>query len=272
MGIPNSGDYETFLKEFSYELEDINGVSFFIYGSKLREDFVPGVSDLDGFLVLDDNFVTNKDTIKDLSRGLEASLRHSNQLIKAKFNVLDKGIAKDGRFLIYPKSFVDVFKKSAVKIYGRYDINDMASFDYKNSDLTSEAITELNSISHNLNRVRKSFLYKYANAYSEKKDFYASDADSPLKRLTQLPGQLIYLSIGVLITKKDEASQEFFEKFSNYSDSFVINHANQIMQNPVKYNSFLESEECFAFSLNCLTEMERMIQAYVEKFPNVRKN
>ena len=272
MGIPNSEDYEKFLQEFSYELEDINGVSFFIYGSKLREDFVPGVSDLDGFLVLDDNFVTNKDAIRDLSQGLESSLSQSNKLIRAKFNVLDKGIAKDGRFLIYPKSFVDVFKKSAVKIYGGYNINDMASFDYKNSDLTSEAITELNSISHNLNGVRKSFLYKYANAYSEKKDFYVCDADSPLKRLTQLPGQLIYLSTEVLIENKEQALQEFFKKFPEYSDPFVINHVNQIMKKPVKYNSFLESEECFSFSLNCLTEMENMIQAYAKKFPNAKKN
>ena len=41
------------------------------------------------------------------------------------------------------------------------------------------------------------------------------------------------------------------------------------MNDPINYESFLESEMCFSFSLDCLSEMERMIQIYVEKFPKL---
>ena len=51
MPIPTSSDYETFLNELSNQLKDNKGISFFIYGSHLRQDFVPGVSVIDGFFV-----------------------------------------------------------------------------------------------------------------------------------------------------------------------------------------------------------------------------
>jgi hypothetical protein len=262
MAIPTSVDYETFLKEFSDELKHIKGFSFFIYGSHLREDFVPGVSDLDGFIVLDDSFVTNKNSIKSLATSLDSSLRKSNPSIKTQFNILDKAIAQDGRFLTYSKNYVDFFKNKAVKISGKYDLEKMNGFDYKNSELIS--------ISHNLSKVRQGFLYNDFNYYSNKKDFYESDIKSPLKKLVQLPKQLINLSEGRLIEDKEEALNEFLKEFPNYQGYFVRS-VNELMKDSVKYEAFLDEEGCVAFSLDCLSEMEKMIRVYIEKFPSPRE-
>jgi hypothetical protein len=258
MEIPTQIDYENFLKEFSDELKSIKGVSFFIYGSHLRNDFVPGVSDIDGFLVLDDDFVTNKNSIKSLASSLSNALKKSNTSIKAQFNVLDKGIALDGRFLAYSRDYVDFFKKNAVRRFGKYNLENMNGFDYKNSELIS--------ISHNLHKVRQGFLYNNFNYYSNKKDFYEGDIKSPLKKLVQLPKQLINLLEGRLIEDKEESLNEFLKRFTNYSGSFVRG-VNALMKDPLKYEDFLNEEGSFNFSLDCLSEMEKMIKVYVEEFP-----
>jgi hypothetical protein len=136
----------------------------------------------------------------------------------------------------------------------------MNGFDYKNSELTS--------ISHNLHKVRQGFLYKDFNYYFEKKDFYEQDVKSPLKKLVQLPKQLINLSKDILIEDKDESLKEFLKEFPNYNGSFVKS-VNKIMKDSIKYADFLEQEGCIAFSLDCITEMEKMIKVYTEKFPKV---
>jgi hypothetical protein len=261
MTIPTSADYETFLKEFSDELKHIKGVSFFIYGSHLRDDFVPGVSGIDGFLVLDDFFVTDKDAIGKLASNLDSSLRKSNINIKTKFNVLDKGIALDGRFLTYSKNYVDSLKSNAVRKFGKYELENMNGFDYKNPELTS--------IANNLNDVRKGFLYNNFNYYSQKRDFYEKDMKSPLKKLAQLPKQLINLSTGILFEDKDESFNEFLKRFPEYYDDSLVRRVNALMKDPVKYESFWDDDGCFRFSLDCLSEMEKMIKIYTEKFPKV---
>ena len=262
MEIPTSIDYETFLKEFSDGSKHIKGVTFFVYGSQLRDDFVPGVSDIDGFLVLDDDFITNKNSIKSLARILSDSLKESNTRIKTQFNILDKGIALDGRFLAYSKNYVDFFKKSAVRIFGKYNLDNMNGFDFKNSELTS--------ISHNLHKVRQGFLYNDFNHYLKKQDFYDGDLTSPLKKLAQLPKQLINLAEGKLYEDKDKSLNVFLEKFPKYNGSFASD-VNRLMKDSVKYESFLGEEGCVSFSSDCLTEMEKMIQMYVEKFPEPRE-
>jgi hypothetical protein len=263
MRIPDAIDYRTFLREFLDELKLYGGVSFFTYGSHLRDDFVAGVSDIDGFLMLDKSFITDKDLIGELATSLSSSLKRSNWKIKTQFNVLDRGIAKDGRFLAYSKNYVDFFKKNAVRVYGDYNLEEMNGFDYKNAELTS--------IAHNLHKVRQGFLYNDAHNYFKKKDFYESDLKSPLKKLAQLPKQLLNLSKGVLYQEKDNSLEEFLKEFPEYEGSFVRD-VNRIMKDSVKYERFLDEEESIYFSKECLTEMEKMIKVYVEKFPKPREN
>lgn len=263
MTIPTRIDYKDFLREFSNGLKSIKGVSFFTYGSHLRRDFVPGVSDIDGFIILEDNFITDKSIISRLADNLSLSLKISNPKIKAQFNILDKGTALDGRFLSYSKDYVDFFKRSAVRVYGNYNLEEMKGFDFKNAELTS--------IAHNLHKVRQGFLYNDFNNYFDKKDFYENDLKSPLKKLAQLPKQLLNLSKGVLIEDKEGSLEKFLIEFPKYKGSFV-KEVNKLMKDSVRYEDFLNKEVNFNFSLDCLTEMERMIQVYVEQFPNPREN
>ena len=257
MEIPHKEDYEKFLYEFSDGLKSIKGISFFIYGSYLRDDFVPGVSDLNGFIVLNDSFVANKNSIITLAKNRVNALEHSNNRIKTKFNILDKGIASDGRFLVYSADYVDFLKKNAVKKYGEYNLEDMVGSNYESAEQVS--------IFNNLNDIRKGFFYNQVNSYSNKKDFY----EAAIKKLSQLPKQLIKLSQDKLIEKKDESLETFLKEFPKYKNNPIIKTVQSLMIDPVNYESFLESEGCFSFSLDCLSEMERMLQVYVEKFPKL---
>jgi hypothetical protein len=257
MEIPHKEDYEKFLYEFSNELKSIKEISFFIYGSYLRDDFVPGVSDLNGFLVLNDPFITNKDTITSLASILDNSLKVSNTRIRTKFNIFDKGIAADGRFLVHSKDYVDFLKKNAVRKYGEYDLEDMDGSDYKSPERVS--------ISSNLNNIRKGFFYREFNHYLNKRDFY----EEVIMKLSQFPRQLINISGEKLIEEKEDSLKAFLKNFSEYKDSSLVNRVNELMKDPFKYEFFLEREEGFPFSLKCLTEMETMIKVYVEKFPKM---
>jgi len=262
MEIPTLADYKTFLDEFSSGLESIKGISFCIYGSYLRNDFVPGVGDINGFLVLNDSFVTNKNSITSLASILANSLTKSNTRIRTKFNILDRGIAGDGRFLVYSKDYVDFLKKNALVKFGEYNLEDMNGSDYGNGELVS--------ISSNLNNVRKGFFYREFNHYLNKSDFYK---DVSIK-LSQFPRQVINLSEGKLIEKKEDALKEFLNKFSEYKDSSLIDEVNELMQDSTKYEKFFDQErfsedEYLSFSLKCLTEMEKIIKVYVEKFPKM---
>jgi hypothetical protein len=261
MEIPHKEDYEKFLNEFSNGLKFIKGISFFIYGSYLRDDFVPGRSDVNGFLVLNDDFVTNKNSINSLADILIKSLDDSNKNIITKFKVLDKGTALDGRFLTYSEDYVGFLKKNAIIKSGKYNLEDMNGSDYKNPERVS--------ISNNLNDIRKGFFYNEFNYYLNKRDFY----DNVIKKLSQLPRQLITLSENKLIEKKDESLETFSKEFPDY-DCFFMKEVNELMNDSIKYENFFNEEhlsenECFSFSLKCLTEMERMIKVYTEKFPKV---
>ena len=257
MEIPHKEDYEKFLYEFSSGLKYVKGISFFIYGSYMREDFVPGISDLNGFLILNDFFITNKSSLTALSSIRVNALENSNNRIKTKFNVLDKGIAEDGRFLVYSADYVDFLKKNAVKKYGEYNLENMNGDNYDNAEQVS--------ILNNLNDIRKGFFYNEVKSYSNKKDFY----ESAIKKFVMLPKQLINLSKNELIEKKEESLETFLKEFPEYKEIPVLKTVQSLIIDPVKYESFLESEACFSFSLECLTEMEKMIKVYVEKFPKL---
>lgn len=252
MAIPIKEDYENFLEEFKKGLESIKGVSFFIYGSYLRSDFAPGISIIDGFIVLDDLFTTNK-KINSLAGILINSLNKSNNNIRTKFKVLDKGTASDGRFLTYSNDYVKSLRSNAVKKYGNYNLEDMNGLDYPSR--------ELDSIANNLNDVRKGFLYNTFKSDPDKKDF-------PLRKLLQLPKQLINLSEKKLIEEKDESLKKFSNMFPLYNSLFVENIV-ELMKDPVKYEEFFSKDENLNSSIECLTEMERMIKAYVGKFPKI---
>lgn len=259
--IPIKEDYDKFLEILSEETKGLDkNISFFLYGSKLRKDFVPGVSDLDGFFVFEDFFVTNKETLFELSEILYSSLKKSHKGIKTQINVLDKATSLDGRFLTYPKNYVDYFKDHSLRFFGNYDLNEMNGFNYKNS--------ELNSISHNLTKVRQGFLY-YPTNYFLNKEIFLKNFKSPIKKLAQLPKQILILMGEGMIEEKDNSLEKFCEIFHEYDNDF-IKQVDLLLGDSKKYNQlFNDKENSFEIYSQSITEIEKIIKLYVKKFPKV---
>jgi predicted nucleotidyltransferase len=252
-------DYEKFIENFGRKVDEINpSISFYIYGSYLRKDFTPGVSDLDGFLVMNDYFITDQNELSLMSMDLENALYDSNPDIKVQFNVLDKGNSNDGRFLAYSKDYTDYLKKNSKKIWGSYNLENLNGIEYKHS--------ELSSISHNLHKLRQNFLYWDNNQSKNNFESIKKTVYSPLHNLARLPKQIINLVSGNLVEDKTEALQEFKKYFPTFETGFIRGIDDLLKDNEL-YNNFPERERCYAISKDCLTEMERIIGMYVERFP-----
>jgi len=251
--------YAEFIKNFSDKIKSVDEkTSFFIYGSYLRRDFVPGVSDLDGFLILDDGLVTSKDDLRSLSYGLMETSKLFPK-VKFQFNVLDWDSSLDGRFLTYTKDYTDFFKKNAEKICGNFNIDAMLGFMYKSAIL--------NSISHNLSKLRQNFLYYDFNRFLGNVQSIEKTIYSPLGSLARLPKQFCLLTGGQLIESKEDSLEQFKINFPNYMDNGFFKELFSLLKDERKYKDFHNSKGGLMFSLECLTEMEKMIRIYAGKFP-----
>src|SRR3989344_3182449 len=107
MKFPSLEDYEYFIQRFSDNISMRHPTTcFYIYGSFIREDFVPGRSDIDGGLILNSNFILPK---------------------------------QDGRFLAYDDTYADFLKIKAEIHAGPDFVREMCGLNYSRDSLRSAA-------------------------------------------------------------------------------------------------------------------------------------
>lgn len=249
-----------FLRDFSRDIfKEHKGVSFFVYGSIMRDDFSPKGSDIDGFFVFDNDFITDKGVLMDISKTLNFHVRRKGFNLENEFVILDKGTCSDVRFLVYSKDYVDFLKENSYKVFGDFNLDSLKGFEYKHS--------QLGSVAWNLDGMRKGFL-NYSLNKSQNNDYILNQTlKEPIKKLASLPKQLINLGFGKLIQSKRRALDLFLDTFPDYDGGFA-NKNFESLYGPSSYNPFNNSEKDLEYSLRCLTEYEKMIKCYVEKFPN----
>ncbi|MDD5133454.1 MAG: hypothetical protein PHD81_04450 [Candidatus Nanoarchaeia archaeon] len=251
-------DYDKFVEDFSKKLKNHKDVCFYLYGSYTTGNCDYGRSDIDGGLILNNQFITDKEKMLDISNSLcECLIEHP---IEEQFNVLDRGTNLDGRFLSYTKDYTDWIKNHGKVIKGdeKY-ISELNGHDFKSNILYST--------SFNLRFLRNSLLKSRFNV-KKNQDVLAKDFERYLKTFTGLPKKLIYLRTGELLDRRFVAQDKIKELLGH--DPFYLNETNQILSNIKKLEKFSKDPGIVISILTeSLTDFELMIKEYVCKYPEI---
>ena len=269
MNFPERQDYDLFIRKLSSAVsERFPFTCFYLYGSYTRnDDFVPGRSDIDGGFIFDMEFITGRKEIGLLSTSLHTTLEEaekrigilpSNPGISVNFNLMDRGINRDGRFLAYDDSYTGYLKEHAIISSGPDFVKEMKGLNYKRESLRSAA--------YNLRKVRNGLLTYFLDLRKNPAKAQKSILSS-IDNLWAMPKKLLE-SLGKEPEFERGAFFETFrEIFPEYNDQ-SYRKSSELRANARSYYGVL-SERNLAFNLatEILNATEEMIQAYVKRFP-----
>ncbi len=123
-----------------------SNISFFVFGSYLRSDFVAGRSDIDCMLCFPDDVTINKFELMDLARTYADAKCQPLQI-----SICDTVTARDGRFNPYNKTFKQYFKSEGSAFFGP---NYTPEFSYDQLDHP-----ESEALRYNFRKVRQGLFY-----------------------------------------------------------------------------------------------------------------
>lgn len=255
-------DYENFTNHFSSLLTThFPNVCFYGYGSFSEKSYVPGTSDIDGGIILPENFITDKKRIREISDLLKISLELFP--IFPQLNLLDSGSNADGRFLSYTNSYTDWVKENGV-VYSGPDLRDtLNGLNHKSG--------ELSEIAFNFRRIRNSLLEASLNIdkSSNEEGNFSTSLEKAVRTLAALPKKLLILQNGRVIPKKSEAYQNL-EDALPIPDSSTLKYAQKLLRSLKKFKQVLDNApQSRDFYEQILTQFEQVLKTYVETFPEI---
>ena len=260
MNFPKKEDYEKFIHGFSGSLPKDS--CFYLYGSFIRgSDFTPGRSDLDGGIILDVDFITPFKTTLQIAKSLRHFLFLSsppNFELNPNFNLMTRGINREGRFLAYDDAYTDYLKENAQIVTGPDFVSEMNGMNYKRECLRSAA--------YNLRKVRNGLL-TYFYDIERNPDKAKKTVLSSIGVLWSMPKKLLE-SLGKRLQFEQGAFIEpFMDIFPDY-DFRDYDLASRLRKDPKEYFGVLEDRDnAFLYGIDFLNATEAMIKAYVERVP-----
>jgi hypothetical protein len=262
--IPSRQDYEIFLEKFTEGIsKKLPSACFFTYGSIDNHHFVPGISDIDGGIILDSGVVTDKEKILDLVELFSASL--GNAGIRIQLNLLDRKTCQSGRFLSYAQDYTDWIKQSG-NIRSKLDYTkEMNGLNFRSDVLHTASFNFCGP-----NGVRNSLLYSlvYANESHEE---FVKNTSKALDKFAKFPKKLVWLRGGNVTVDKNEAKKEL-EGLLQDVDFTALERVNSLLKNPddfyAIFGDYDHSVGLLVESLDCL---EHMIESYLRHFPKSGK-
>ena len=209
-------------------------------------------------MILPSQVLTDKEQILELARIFADAQKQKR--IKTQFNLLDLGTVRDGRFLSYGRDYTEWLKKEAKVVSGENYLGELNGLDFRSNPLQSAAF--------NFRRVRNLLFYSYHLAETEPKKLFEK-TEVALESIAKFPKSLILLSDGRIIVSRKDAKKELETLVGNIDLSF-IESLELLLRDPARFYSELEnpynSARLLSQGLECL---ERMILAYITKFPEV---
>jgi hypothetical protein len=262
--IPSRQDYEKFLRDFTDGIsKEMPSACFYTYGSIDNSNFVPGISDIDGGIILDSGVVTPKEDILTLVELLSKSLGDTG--IKAHFNLLDRQTCRDGRFLSYTVEYTEWIKKHGNIRSGPDYTKEMRGLDFKSNTLNTASFNFCGP-----RGVRNTFLYSlvYANGQP---DEFIENTSSALEKFAKFPKKLVWLRTGKIIPSKDKAKQRL-EKVLIDVDFAALEKVNSLLKNPSEFYGLFENPDDSVYLLTeALGCMEHIVESYIKHFPKIGK-
>ncbi|MFA5993088.1 MAG: nucleotidyltransferase domain-containing protein [Candidatus Pacearchaeota archaeon] len=148
---PTKGNYKDFLDKLVGRLRSdrLNGLSLMVYGSYVRNDFVPGRSDIDAVLTFPYDVVIPKGLMSLISTCIHYSLDGNN--VPFQVCPIDTTTMRDGRFNPFTEDFHNYFQTEGRVLVGP---------DYRKEMVCLKTKTgEENTLSHNLRKARMALLF-----------------------------------------------------------------------------------------------------------------
>jgi len=193
MKLATKKDYDNFVKEFSKRIsKESPDTCLYIHGSYLDGTCDFGRSDIDGGLILNADFVTDKIILTNIANALSCCL--DKYPVKLQFNLLDRGSCKDGRFLAYTTDYTDWVKEKGRIVCGPNYVKEMNGRDFK--------LGEVYAAAFNLRRIRNGVLYSI-NERSKNNKGFLEGVEKSIESLTNLPKKLAHIK-----TKKLDSNRE----------------------------------------------------------------
>jgi len=265
MKLPTRKDYDRFVKEFSSEVARKHpNVCFYVYGSYKDGRVDYGRSDIDGGLILNVDFVTDKHQIMDLAEILKecsgSSLRIRNKRV-AQFNLLDRGNNRDGRFLSYTTDYTNWIKSNGRIICGPDYVREINGLDFRAGVLHSAAF--------NFREIRNSLFESLYNLSQNESGKFEEDLEKAMGCLLSLPKKLIFLREGKIYASRSDCIERLRKMFPDL-DLSTSERVDILFKQPTQLDRFLrETGKGLVFFQEVLTAYEEMAKAYINKFPKV---
>lgn len=258
MRLLDKADYDNFMDKFSSSLSrNFPDVCFYIYGSYLEGTCDYGRSDIDGGLIVDSNFITDKTQVLGLARSFSEFCPRELEL---NFNLNDRGTNRDGRFLSYTTDYTNWLKKQGKVVCGPDYVSEMNGLDFKSGNLNSAAF--------NFRRTRNNFLESFYDLKNNPLKL-GEKMDKSLQGLKSLPKKLIALRTGNVVNSFSRNLKDI-ENLLPGLDLSVFNWAGDLFKNSEQYGGFLnDSENIQSYYLPILNGIESMLFEYTKKFPEV---
>lgn len=245
-------DYDKSLEYFGQALRDLEeDLCVFIYGSYLRDDFVPGRSDLDGGIIVQSDVVIPRNIYSELSRSfLEVAKKFEG--VQLNFNLLDFSTSQDGRFLSYTDDYTDYIKGHGRVVFGENYLDCLNGLNYRYS--------VLESIAFNLRKVRNHALR--FDSYTPQE--FRGAFNTTLKTLADMPKKLVHIRNGSLILGNSSVNK-LGEILPDY-DLSIVSRISNARKDVGTYNELFGDKD---FYWDCITATEEMIKCYLLRFPKI---
>lgn len=258
---PTEEDYVGFLETFLTGLEKHTekGISFMVFGSLTRpEDFIPGVSDVDCFLVTRDDVVTDKELLRDVSDVLADALEKN--YVERDFTLSDIATMIDGRFNSFNRAWKPYFQESDnVEVLLGPDYRGTFHFTLPEKDYQDEIVWTLREM-------RKQYIH---STFYRRNDYEAFLAG--FGKMLKLTGrgskQLVSMVDGHLHVPKFSAVERAAELFPSLNLE-PLQYAKWIYTHPQERDKLNDKpEEILKVSTDSLTFFEELIREYMHLVP-----
>ena len=259
MTLPTKKDYDTFVDNLKSSFSrNFPEICFYLYGSYLEGRADYGRSDIDGGIILDENFITDKKRISKLAKILLNSMPKNK--ISFDLNLLDIGTCKDGRFLSYTDDFTDYFNQNGnIKVISGPDfVSEFKALNYKSG--------VLDRVAYNfIRRLRKNLLLSEIDIQNNPETFKENSKKS-FTDLSALPKKLLWL-LGQDINPIREKT---YEKLTNiFEVKFpILEKSNNLLKKPQEFHELIENlPQALAHYKENLTCFEEILKTYVDRCP-----
>ncbi|MBI4116869.1 nucleotidyltransferase domain-containing protein [Candidatus Pacearchaeota archaeon] len=255
---PTRKNYDSFLERLVAGLEKLNNpeICLMLYGSYVREDFVPGRSDIDGVLIFPRDVIIGKSVMRYLSKTIANAQRGNN--VPIQITPTDLRTMSDGRFNSYEENFKNYFKEEGKIIFG-HDYRDRFRFE-------PPSISEQTPLRFNLRKSRIGLLH---SEYDKEKNYgkFLENLNKAMNAASRGSKQILFLMDGKLRKNRFSALDEIRNIFPQV-DTKPLKRIKDIYDNPRKldgvYKSPIQATRLF---YNSVTFFEEMIKAYLDANP-----